>query len=396
MSFLDTPTEEIREGEDSLEIAGVKIPASVVNSTLNDPDYLKDGEFEFKDNGADVLFVAHLDTVQNPKPRPVGYNPTLREIHHPCLDNRLGLLAVRALVPKVFTQPYDILFTTGEESGKSTAKDFVKKHADILKRYKVAINFDRGYDSPALYGALLDKEWKKAVAALGWKPERGIFSDTTILADAGLRIANLPCGMRDYHSKKAWAGLAELEDSLGKLTSLVEAARTTPECEREKETTYTYGGYTGSYAGYTGSYAGYNGSRSIRGSYTFRRSLDEALRELKTAVLFIGNSDDAKITDEPWATLLKYRDGFADLYKHILPLTVGANESRCTNCGAVAHNASMTKGLCWSCKDKVQTRPAARMECEACGVKSKSLYAAGGMLVCCNCYEANTKHGVGF
>lgn len=399
MSFIDLPEKETKPGEDSLAIGGISLSASLINSTLNDLDYLKPGQFEFHDNGADVLFVAHLDTVQDGVPKITKVNEKTREIFHPCLDNRLGLLAIRALIPHFIKGPYDVLLTTGEESGKSTAREFARDHKEIMGRYKVAISFDRGFETPALYSSLRDKKWREAIAALGFKPESGSFSDTTILADAGMRIVNLPCGMRDYHGKKAYAKLAELEHSLSKLQEIVDVARTLEPDTREAEPP-GWGGYSGGYQTFPRT------SSSLVGrGFQYRGLVNRTMESLLEIHELLRSSADVDKGLMDHAT--RYLNTALMSLETVKDLTftksMASYEERCSACNKIGTRAALTDGKCWECqkaegkkKTKKKDKPKAS-HCKLCfkPLKPDEGWALrDGAQICLDCFNTEVYSGV--
>lgn len=404
MSFIDIPEKETKPGEDTLAIGGITLPASLINSTLNDLDYLKPGQFEFHDNGADVLFVAHLDTVQDGVPKITKVNEKTREIYHPCLDNRLGLLAIRALIPHFIKGPYDVLLTTGEESGKSTAREFARDHKDLLGRYKVAVSFDRGFETPALYSSLRDKNWRDAITAIGFKPDSGSFSDTTILAEGGMRIINLPCGMRDYHGKKAYAKLAELEHSLGKLQVIVDTARSLAPCERDAEPTF-YGGYQG------GGYSTFpRASASLVGrGFQYRGLVNRTVESVAEIHELLRTSSDVdkELMDGAERYLYKALLALETVKKLTFDKSMAAYEERCSSCKGISTRASLTDGKCWTCqkaereasgkkKTKKKDKPK-DYNCDLCfqPLKDGEGWALrDGKQICLQCFNTQVYSGV--
>src|ERR1700754_3651831 len=86
----------------------------------------------YKDNGAKILAVAHLDTVQSVDANwtfdsaVLGSNQAKQEyIWNAQLDDRLGVYTILDLLPSILgDDAYDILLTTDEESGATTAEWF--------------------------------------------------------------------------------------------------------------------------------------------------------------------------------------------------------------------------------------------------------------------------------
>jgi hypothetical protein len=144
----------------------------------------------FIDNGAKVLFVAHLDTVQEPFFH--GYNKKKQILICDGLDDRLGFYVACTLV-NTYKLKADILLCDNEEKGATTAQ------YHTCKEYNWIVEFDRtGYDvvtynrdCPDLIKALTSY-WKK-----GW----GSFSDICAIGTKSACF-NLGIGYTTAHAKK--------------------------------------------------------------------------------------------------------------------------------------------------------------------------------------------------
>ncbi len=85
-----------------------------------------DNFYFYKDNGSNVLAVAHLDTVADADERKCRFVVTEgggTVVFSRALDDRLGAYIILELLPLLGLK-YDILLTVGEESGLSTAAHF--------------------------------------------------------------------------------------------------------------------------------------------------------------------------------------------------------------------------------------------------------------------------------
>lgn len=159
----------------------------------------------YKDNGSDVLAVAHLDTVgahEDRKCRFVLTEGAGTVVFSRALDDRLGAYVILELLPKLGLT-YDILLTVGEESGSSTAAYF---EPPAGKEYRYMIEFDRGGTDVVMY-QYDDAEVREMVRACGATPADGIFSDISYLGHLGIKGFNWGVGYRDYHGPKAHAFL---------------------------------------------------------------------------------------------------------------------------------------------------------------------------------------------
>lgn len=160
--------------------------------------------FCFQDNGARVLAVAHLDTVVTPQQRRVQFADTKAGplVVSGSLDDRLGAYIVLEMLPKLDIT-CDVLLTTGEEMGLSTAEFF-----EAPRDYDWMIEFDRGGTDVVMY-QYDDAATRAAVRASGAVVGEGIFSDIGSLEHLGIKGFNWGVGYRDYHSVYGHAFLNE-------------------------------------------------------------------------------------------------------------------------------------------------------------------------------------------
>ena len=163
-----------------------------------------DDFYHFKDNGSNVLAVAHLDTVAGASQRRATFADTAAGpvVFSRALDDRLGAYIILDLLPSLGIQ-YDILLTTGEESGRSTAAFFDTPEG---KDYDYMIEFDRGGTDVVMY-QYDDDDTRAAVRRTGAQVGDGIFSDICYLEHLGIKGFNWGVGYRDYHGPKAHAYL---------------------------------------------------------------------------------------------------------------------------------------------------------------------------------------------
>lgn len=163
-----------------------------------------DNYFYYKDNGADILAVAHLDTVMPHARRTANFIPTAAGpvVYSGALDDRLGAYTILELLPKLGIK-YDILLTVGEESGCSTAQYFEPE-----KEYNWMIEFDRGGTDVVMY-QYEDKELRTLVEDSGAKAAHGIFSDISYMDHLEIKGINWGVGYRDYHGPRSHAYLED-------------------------------------------------------------------------------------------------------------------------------------------------------------------------------------------
>ena len=154
----------------------------------------------FFDNNGKVLFVAHLDTVIEPKI--MGLSK--KRLYATGLDDRLGCMLAYTLGQKYQA---DILLTDDEESFQSTAQ------YHKCKDYNWIVEFDRrgndvvtyGNNSPALLDAL-EKFWKIGV---------GSYSDICDLVTP-ICSFNLGIGYHLAHEQKSYVKLQQLREQIEK------------------------------------------------------------------------------------------------------------------------------------------------------------------------------------
>jgi len=167
--------------------------------------------YHFKDNGSDILAVAHLDTVAGRKARTARIVDTEAGpvIHSRALDDRLGAYVILDMLP-MLGLTFDWLLTTGEESGLSTAAFF-----DAPKEYRWIIEFDRGGTDVVMYH-YEDPECVQRVRACGARVGRGSFSDISYLDHLGVKAFNWGVGYQDYHGPRAHAYLEDTFEMVDK------------------------------------------------------------------------------------------------------------------------------------------------------------------------------------
>jgi hypothetical protein len=164
-----------------------------------------DNFYFYKNNGSNVLAVAHLDTVADADDRHCRFVVTEgggTVVFSRALDDRLGAYIILELLPKLGLD-YDILLTVGEESAQSTAAFF---EPPAGKEYDWMIEFDRGGTDVVMY-QYDDAEVRALVKASGARVGDGSFSDISYLGHLGIKGFNWGVGYQDYHGPRAHAFL---------------------------------------------------------------------------------------------------------------------------------------------------------------------------------------------
>lgn len=166
----------------------------------------------FADHGANVLAVAHLDTVGAFNERDCHFIETEggTVVYSRALDDRLGAYIILEWLPALGIQ-HDILLTVGEESGNSTAAGFEHPNG---KKYDWIIEFDRGGTDVVMY-QYDDADTRALVRSSGARVGDGIFSDICYLEHLGVKGFNWGVGYQDYHGPRAHAYLDDTMMMLG-------------------------------------------------------------------------------------------------------------------------------------------------------------------------------------
>jgi hypothetical protein len=157
-----------------------------------------DGVYYFKDNGSQVLAVAHLDSVQDTQHFHKIDIKGRDYVLNAQLDDRLGAYTILHLLPSMGFK-YDILLTEGEEMGRSTAAYF---QAPKGRQYNWMFSFDRNGDDVVMYQYDCSFARRKLKEA-DLKPGHGTFSDIAFLDELGCIGFNVGVGYDNEHS--AWA-----------------------------------------------------------------------------------------------------------------------------------------------------------------------------------------------
>lgn len=192
----------------------------------------------YRDNGSDILAVAHLDTVGLAHERTCRFLDTEGGpvVYSRALDDRLGAYIILELLPALGIH-HDILLTVGEESGQSTADFF---YPPMGKEYNWMIEFDRGGTDVVMY-QYEDDETIALVEDCGADVGIGIFSDICYLEQLEVKGFNWGVGYRDYHGPRAHAYLDDTISMVAKYLTFHEdnAATYLPhQDEREIWTAY--------------------------------------------------------------------------------------------------------------------------------------------------------------
>lgn len=202
----------------------------------------EEGFYAFKDNGSNILAVAHLDHVQ-------------QSLHFACdngfvfcarLDDRLGVYTVLDYLPKLGIN-VDILLTEGEESCRSTASLF-----KAPRQYYWAVEFDRKGTDAVVY----DYNGFEAVVAKYFPIGIGSFSDIVSLEHLECKAFNVGIGYHDEHSINSYMVIKEFLVQMARFKQFWEyykdtAMPHTPRPKMEWRGWDFYGDFLGGYNGYS-------------------------------------------------------------------------------------------------------------------------------------------------
>lgn len=171
----------------------------------------KHGMYIFQDNRADVLAVAHLDTVLPFKQFSLRQDKHNKFVFTQTLDDRLGVYLLLHYLKA--TCKYDILLTENEERCMSTARQFTSP-----RQYNWAFEFDRAGTDVVMYQYENDT-MTDAVEDAGFKVGIGSYSDIADLAiNAG--AFNFGTGYYANHLPHAYANLAETKANADKFSQV--------------------------------------------------------------------------------------------------------------------------------------------------------------------------------
>jgi len=193
-----------------------KVLKADTQDLLNNPKkywnfkFQKNRGYLYVDRGANILAVAHMDTVADPnnyyysnkdgsifkngvRIEKVGFDDY--DITSIKLDDRLGVFMIMDVLPYLGLR-YDILLTTGEEIGLSTAQYFTTK-----KNYNWIFEFDRrDYGTAVLY-QYNGREVRDALMGCSYRIEIGSFSDVAELDYLGCAGINFGVGYLSEHTE---------------------------------------------------------------------------------------------------------------------------------------------------------------------------------------------------
>lgn len=184
--------------------------------------------YYFQGNNSPVLAVAHLDTVQPNRTLSLTSTPDAGILATSGgLDDRLGVYVITHLLPALGILP-DILLTTDEELGQSTAYDFLPDNhkADGFAGYNWMFSFDRAGTDVVSYQYETD-DLNARIRQAGAQPGQGSYSDISDLDHLGCSGVNWGVGYQDYHSPRSHVWLDDTFRSVARFQRFYNANATT-------------------------------------------------------------------------------------------------------------------------------------------------------------------------
>jgi len=196
----------------------------------------------FFDNGAKVLAVCHLDTVQDPLPSS-KINVTEQKITATGLGDRLGGYILSRLNSWGFE--CDLLMCDLEESGMSSGQYF-----ETEKEYDWVVEFDRQGCDIAHYGEI-NAPFKKFIKNIGGGLNYGSFTDLCYLELPNDPVMfNMGIGYYEAHGKNSYAIVDELYYNMLRFSLIYEKFHGTPLKADEAAVVYSTGRRSNSWNGY--------------------------------------------------------------------------------------------------------------------------------------------------
>lgn len=205
----------------------VELGTKEVQSKVTNAVYNKDvGYYIYVQRGAKILAVAHLDKAAGSNDRRLfryGLHETKNQhfVFNGNLDDRLGAY----VICEVFSQlgiEVDLLLTTNEESGGTTASYFLPPEG---KEYNWIIEFDR-HDVAAVMYQYHSGEWANAVKK-HTTVDFGSFSDISVLDSLGVKAVNWGTAYYREHTREHYAVLDELEQSINRFKAFYDEYKDT-------------------------------------------------------------------------------------------------------------------------------------------------------------------------
>lgn len=155
------------------------------------------GPYFYRDNGSNILAVAHLDYIGGPTHTTTCTLADDTLFFSPVLDDRAGVYAILDYLDSVGLK-FDILLTTGEEKQQSSALFFEPSRG---KKYNWMFSFDRAGTDAVMYG-YKDDELTKKLKEAGWTVGIGTYSDIDDMEHLRCKGVNFGVGYYAQHTTR--------------------------------------------------------------------------------------------------------------------------------------------------------------------------------------------------
>lgn len=177
---------------------------------LYDHDAGESSIYSHQEHGGEILGVAHCDYVQGAWSYPRFTDADKTRIRSGQVDDRVGVWLLLDVLPTLPGMPiFDVLLTTDEEIGRSTAQDF----GDDTRRSSVSYNwcfqFDRRGHDWVDYDKASDVFRQEFTQITEIEMGQGTFSDICYLPKSFGSRANIGTGYHNEHSPDAYVDLNE-------------------------------------------------------------------------------------------------------------------------------------------------------------------------------------------
>lgn len=242
------------------------------------------------------------------------------------LDDRLGVWILIQVLNSMGIQP-DLLFTTGEEVGMSTAQFFTPP-ADV--KYNWMFQFDRRESKPVMY-EYDDQDMRDRLRSVGVDATFGSFSDICYMGHLGIKGINWGTCYNNEHDESCHANLRQLQGSIQKFKKFWNRYHTTMmphDATTKKYTTRMYAWDTDDF------------------DYTTTRSTRKGLSKKENDIILAMNDDH----DHEYYRLHRSLAG-----------TPPETTEFCDTCGVSLYTGEVAGHKCGLCKDN-----AVRPRCEYC------------------------------
>lgn len=172
--------------------------------TADIEEILKARNYLYIDNNAEILGVAHCDTVFDSNNNKTLYAESRDYIISPVLDDRAGVFTLLSFLPQFHPKiKYDILLTRGEEKGDSTARFFKTD-----KQYNWIFEFDRKGTDAVLYDYEFEEIWTNEISK-NFKIGFGSYSDICSLTHLKCCAVNIGTAYNDNHHINSYLNKSE-------------------------------------------------------------------------------------------------------------------------------------------------------------------------------------------